>query len=184
MKILKIALITLLSLVLIFSPLIITVSIAFISPPVYGESFVGALDEKLLRLDSIDEEKIVVIGGSSVAFGVNSELIERYTGMPVVNFGLYASLGTKLMLDLSRKSINDGDVVIIAPEMDAQTLSLYFNADATLKAMDGNFSLLSRVKPDEVFKLIASSWDFAVDKLSFELDSESLGVYSASSFNE
>ena len=126
MKILKITLISLLSLLIILSPLIFSVSLAIFTPPVFSESFFGVLDEKVERLDSIEEEKIVVIGGSSVAFGVNSELIERYTEMPVVNFGLYASLGTKLMLDLSRKSINSGDIVIIAPEMDAQTLSLYF----------------------------------------------------------
>ncbi len=182
MRILKIVLISLLSVTLILSPLLVTLSIAFFAAPVYEDSFVGVLDEKVERLDSIKEDKIIVIGGSSVAFGVNSELIERYTEMPVVNFGLYASLGTKLMLDLSRKSVKKGDIVIIAPEMDAQTLSLYFNADATLKAMDGSFGLLSRVKTDDLFKLLASSWDFAVDKLNYE-KGDLGGVYSAESFN-
>ena len=184
MKILKITLISLLSLLIILSPLIFSVSLAIFTPPVYSESFFGVLDEKVERLDSIEEEKIVVIGGSSVAFGVNSELIERYTEMPVVNFGLYASLGTKLMLDLSRKSINSGDIVIIAPEMDAQTLSLYFNADATLMALDGNPELLSRLKADDLFKLLASSFDFAAQKLNFDGVSELEGAYRASSFNE
>ena len=42
--------------------------------------------------------------------------------MPVVNFGLYANLGTKLMLDLSRSGIGAGDVIVVAPEMNEQTL--------------------------------------------------------------
>jgi hypothetical protein len=180
----KIILISILSVLVILSPLVITVSIGFLSAPVYEESFVGVLDEKVERLDSIEEEKIVVIGGSSVAFGIDSALIEKYTEMPVVNFGLYASLGTKLMLDLSQKSINRGDIVIIAPEMDAQTLSLYFNADATLKAFDGNFGLISRLKPDDFFKIMASSWDFAAEKLKYEAPATSNDVYSADSFNE
>ncbi len=180
----KIILISILSVLAILSPLVITALIGFLSPPVYEESFVGVLDDKVERLDSIKEDKIIVIGGSSVAFGVNSELIEKYTEMPVVNFGLYASLGTKLMLDLSRKSVNRGDIVIIAPEMDAQTLSLYFNADSTLKAFDGSFGLLSRVKPDDFFRLMASSWDFSLEKLKYEAKPSDDSVYSASSFNE
>lgn len=179
----KIILLSILSLIAILSPLVITALIGFLSPPVYQESFVGVLDDKVERLDGIEEEKIVVIGGSSVAFGVNSALIEKYTEMPVVNFGLYASLGTKLMLDLSRKSVNRGDIVIIAPEMDPETLSLYFNADSTLRAFDGSFGLISRVRADDFFKLMASSWDFTLEKLRYEAkDIE--GVYSAQSFNE
>ena len=179
----KIILLSILSLIAILSPLVITALIGFLSPPVYQESFVGVLDDKVERLDGIEKEKIVVIGGSSVAFGVNSALIEKYTEMPVVNFGLYASLGTKLMLDLSRKSVNRGDIVIIAPEMDPETLSLYFNADSTLRAFDGSFGLISRVKADDFFKLMASSWDFTLEKLRYEAkDIE--GVYSAQSFNE
>ena len=185
MKKTKIALISLFSLLAILSPLLITLMIGFLSAPVYEDSFVGVLDEKLERLDSIEEEKIVVIGGSSVAFGIDSELIEKYTEMPVVNFGLYASLGTKLMLDLSRKSINQGDIVIIAPEMDPQTLSLYFNADTTLKALDGSFKYLSRLKADDFFKILASSWDFATGKINQgNTPIEKSDVYHASSFNE
>ena len=52
------------------------------------------------------------------------ELMEEMIGMPVVNFGLYATLGTKLMLDLSLGAIKKGDVVVIAPETDPQTYSL------------------------------------------------------------
>ncbi len=186
MKKLKIALVSFLSVLIILAPFATVFMIAVFTPPVFDGSFVGVLDEKVERLDSIEEEKIVVIGGSSVAFGVDSELLEKYTDMPVVNFGLYASLGTKLMLDLSRKSVNEGDVIIIAPEMDAQTLSLYFNADSTLEAMDGSFGLLSRVKFDDIFKIIASSWDFSSKKLDYleRGAPEITGVYRADSFNE
>jgi len=187
MRALKTVLIVIASLLIIISPIVAVFSIALITPPKFNESFVGALDSKIERLDSIEEDKIVVIGGSSVAFGVNSPLIEKYTGMPVVNFGLYASLGTKLMLDLSRESINEGDIVVIAPEMDAQTLSLYFNADSTLRALDGSFHNVFRVSFDDSFKLLASGWEFASEKLKLEKSDtppDYSGVYSRKSFNE
>ena len=34
--------------------------------------------------------------------------------MPVVNFGLYANLGTKYMLDIAKDFIGKDDIVIIA----------------------------------------------------------------------
>ena len=114
-------------------PFVSVVAFAVSMPPQYTDTFVGELNEKVERLNSIDEPKIVVVGGSSVAFGLDSALLEKYTGMPVVNFGLYAALGTKVMLDLSRGGIKEGDIVILAPELDAQTLSLYFSSDTTLK---------------------------------------------------
>ena len=187
MKIIKSILLSLLALIVILSPLLTVFSLAVFIPPKFDESFVGVLDDKIERLDSIEEEKIIIIGGSSVAFGIDSELIEKYTEMPVVNFGLYASLGTKLMLDLSKKSINEGDVIVLAPEMDAQTLSLYFNADSTLQAMDGSFHNLLRTDFDDAFKILASSWDFAHEKIKYikspkpTLDNT---VYSSKSFNE
>ena len=108
----------------ILAPFVSVVAFAVSMPAQYTDTFVGELNEKVDRLYEIDEPKIVVVGGSSVAFGLDSAMLEKYTGMPVVNFGLYAALGPKVMLDLSRDGIKEGDIVIIAPELDAQTLSL------------------------------------------------------------
>ena len=108
MKIVKICALVLVAVLAIVSPFIGVIAAATLTPPQYSNTFVGALDEKYDRLNAIDGEKLVVVGGSSVAFGVDSEMIEKYTGMPVVNFGLYAALGTKLMLDLSRSAIGSG----------------------------------------------------------------------------
>ena len=154
-------------------------------PPVFENSFVGALDEKVDRLYSVDEPKIVIIGGSSVAFGIDSELIERYTGMSVVNFGLYAALGTKLMLDLARDAIGEGDVVIVAPELDAQTLSLYFSSSSTLRATDGSPELLLKLPWKHYPSLFGASWDFAAEKIGYLMSDspDPDGVYNSKNFN-
>ena len=175
-----------LAVIAIILPLLFPI-ISFVTPTVYHDSFVHSLNEKLERLESIKTDKIVVIGGSSVAFGLDSELLERNTGMPVVNFGLYAALGTKLMLDLSLPYINDGDIVIIAPELDAQTLSMYFNSGTTLRALDGNlFPTVFNIPKEHYGTLLGASWDYTVEKLSYLLGDapEYNGIYSASSFNE
>ena len=96
----KKSLIIIAAILVIVLPVGILLGMLFMLPSQYSNTFVGELDEKYNRLMEIDEPKIIVVGGSSVAFGLESEIIEEYTGMPVVNFGLYAALGTKVMLDL------------------------------------------------------------------------------------
>ena len=165
MKKVKIILLSLLSVVAILLPFFSVFAVVVITPPQYSDTFVGVLDEKYERLHSIEEEKIVVVGGSSVAFGLDSAALESYTGMPVVNFGLYAALGTKLMLDLSDSGINKGDIVILAPELDPQTLSLYFNSRTTLEAIDDNYKMMLDIGVDNWFNLFGGMWSFAGDKL-------------------
>ena len=132
----KKSLVIIAAILVIVLPVGILLGMLFMLPPQYSNTFVGELDEKYNRLMEIDEPKIIVLGGSSVAFGLESEIIEEYTGMPVVNFGLYAALGTKVMLDLSKGGINEGDIVVLAPELDPQTMSMYFSSETTLQCLN------------------------------------------------
>ena len=185
MRRIKNVLLALLSLFCILVPFVAVPLTGAILPPVFENSFVGALDEKVDRLYSCDSAKLVIVGGSSVAFGIDSALIEKYVSMPVVNFGLYAALGTKVMLDLSEDAISEGDIVIIAPELDAQTLSLYFSSSTTLRALDGNFSMLKYLDFEHTFSLLGASWDFTREKIKY-LRSEipdPAGVYNSKNFN-
>lgn len=175
------------ALLVVILPFAAVPTVALLLPAQYDRSFTSALCAKVDRLAEIDEPKVVVVGGSSVAFGLNSELIERYTGMPVVNFGVYAALGTKLMLDLSIDHINEGDVVVLAPELDAQTLSMYFNAQTTLQATDGRTDILFDVPGEHLFSLLGSSWEFASEKISYIRNGTSpstVGAYAPDNFNE
>ena len=173
-------------LIVFLLPFAALVTVAVGISPVYDDTFVGELGEKYDRLNSLDGEKIVVVGGSSVAFGLDSAALEREVGMPVVNFGLYANLGTKLMLDLSRSGVGEGDIIVLAPEMNDQTLSLYFNSETTMQALDGNFKMLKSIDSENYESLIGASWKFASDKLGYTLIGaapENSGAYSKQWFN-
>lgn len=167
-------------------PLLIPPVISAVTVPCYDEIFDAELADKYDRLLSVDEKKIIVVGGSSVAFGLDSALLETYTGRPVINFGLYAAMGTKLMLDLSRQNVNEGDIVIIAPEMNEQTLSLYFNAKETLRALDSDWSMFRAIRSDNYGDLIAEWYGFASEKIGYLTSGtkpEVSGVYTKSAFN-
>ena len=160
--------------------------IAAFAKPVYGQTFLGELAPKYERLKAIDEPKVIIVGGSSVAFGLDSALLEQHVGMPVVNFGLYATLGTKIMMDLSKANINEGDIVVLAPEMDAQTLSLYFNAEAALQGMESDWSMLRYIDSDNHSDLVGGLYEYLTSKIKYLREGllDPAGVYNRDSFNE
>ena len=159
--------------------------IAFFAPPVYGQTFLGELAPKFDRLKAIQDPKVIVVGGSNIAFGLDSQLLEQYVGMPVVNFGLYATLGTKIMMDLSKANLGEGDIVVLAPEMDEQTLSLYFNAEAALQGLESNWEMLRYIPREHYEALAGGVYDYVTAKLQY-LRGDLLdpsGVYNRDSFN-
>lgn len=70
--------------VLLALPVLLGIS-AFLLPKQYDETYLGEFREKRERLQKVQGEKIVVVGGSSVAFGIRSDLMEEELEMPVVN---------------------------------------------------------------------------------------------------
>lgn len=103
---------------------------------VYSNTYYGEMKDKIDLLKNTKDPKIVVIGGSSVAFGLRSDELEKATNYKVVNFGLYAGLGTKPMMDLSKKYINKNDIVILAPEIEQQTYSTFYNYNMLHKCLE------------------------------------------------
>lgn len=169
----------------------ISISVVFMAvllmPEQFDDMYLGELADKYARLRSLDNEnKIIVIGGSSVAFGINSQVMERYLGMPVVNFGLYGPLGTTIMMDLTRGHINEGDVVVLAPETDNQTMSMTFNGEGVWESCDSDFTMLFKIRYHNWDDMLGSFWVYAQKKLQFFHlgKAQPDGVYDHDSFNE
>ena len=183
----KALIILLLCLLLVFLiPFLTVAATVALVDPVYKETFVGELGEKYDLLNSTDSKKIVFVGGSSLAFGLDSTLVKQHLSMEPVNLGLYANLGTKIMLDLSLSNINRGDVVIVAPEMNEQTLSLYFNAETAMQALDGNLHMLKSIDYDDYGSLVGALWGFTSAKLGYAISGErpeNSGAYRKENFN-
>ncbi len=132
-------LIAVLSVILILALPVIGLPVyAAILPDVYGATYLAAMADKYERLHSVSGEKIILVGGSSMAFGVDSGAVERELDMPVVNMALYAALGSKTTLDLTFGGIDEGDIVVFAPELDTQAYSLYTDAEITVQTLEAN----------------------------------------------
>jgi hypothetical protein len=93
---------------------LVSVGLALIS---YAPNhYMAAGRDKYNRLYSTPSPRIILVGGSNVAFGLDSEKIETHFGVPVINMGLAAGLGLKFMIHEIQPALQDGDVVILMPE--------------------------------------------------------------------
>lgn len=72
-------------------------------------------DKKNLLLETTGN-RVILIGGSNLAFGIDSELLQRETGRNVINLGLHVDLGLKYMLDDIEDHLKSNDIVLIIPE--------------------------------------------------------------------
>jgi len=79
-------------------------------------SFLAAVIDKHARLKQLHEPKIIFIGGSNLAFSLDSEMIECRTRCPVVNMAIHAGLGLRYMIEEVRPYVNSGDIVVVVPE--------------------------------------------------------------------
>ena len=92
-------------------PVILVSVITFAFPAVYDDTFVGELGDKYELLNATDEKKVVVIGGSSVAFGLDSAMMEEELGSKV-NVVVTGGIA-RFVIPMCRKEIiYDKDLII------------------------------------------------------------------------
>lgn len=154
-------------------------------PNAYTKTYYAALVDKYNRLESIkNKKKIVVIGASGTAFGLDSKTIQKYfPDYDVQNFGLYADLGIKLMLDLSKENISKDDIVVISPELSPQGMSLYFNPVSFLKATEERTDLFDSLTIENKTQVIGGYIDFLKQKKKIDPNEELFGVYQRKNLN-
>ena len=161
-------------------------------PDYYQDSYYAELPLMYRRLKDAEGPKIVVVGGSNVAFGLDSALLEEllaekgfdYTVCP---FGLYAAVGVSAMLDLSRNTLREGDIVILAFEPSSETMSAYFGATAFWKCAENAPELLLAVSRDKQAALFGNYIPYLQERYSIYTSGilpQVEGVYAKDSFNE
>ena len=80
----------------------------------YSHFYTASLMDKVDRLCSITEPKIILVGNSNVSFGMDSALLEDAMGMPVVNLGLQGGLGNAFHEEIAKLNIQPGDIVVVS----------------------------------------------------------------------
>ena len=92
---------------------IITISVITVISPQYSGGYQASFEDKLNRLESLDSPKIILVGNSNLAFGMDSKMLSEKMGMPVVNLGLHGDLGNVFHENMAKLNIGQGDLVIV-----------------------------------------------------------------------
>ncbi len=80
----------------------------------YGRASI--LKHDLLAMDA--PRKIVLVGGSNLSFGIDSNVLTEITGCPVVNMGMNGYFGARFMTEEVKPYLKPGDIVVMAWEYD------------------------------------------------------------------
>lgn len=85
--------------------------------PLNSDNYTLAQKEKMdLLAQTADTPRVVILGGSSCAFGFVSKALSDSLDMQVVNMGLHAGMGSKFIIDNYLSCLHEGDIVILSPE--------------------------------------------------------------------
>lgn len=84
--------------------------------PVRSNDYFQTYNLKCRLLEETGSPRVVFVGGSNLAFGLDCQSIKDSLGINVVNSGLHAGVGLKYILDDVEAYLRQGDIVVIAPE--------------------------------------------------------------------
>ena len=102
--------------------------------PKDNNSYICEYKRKLEMIEKVSEPRMILIGGSNVAFGVDSKRLQDTFGYNIINFGLHAGIGIRYPMEDYLKYARKGDIVILQFEY-----SNFFGGD---NGESGNFSRL------------------------------------------
>lgn len=84
--------------------------------------------DKIKLIKKIENKRIIFIGGSNLAFGLDSSMIEKeILEHKIINMGLNVGIGIRYMLEDCKKYLKKGDILVIVPEYE----NFYNNGSGT-----------------------------------------------------
>ena len=118
--------------------------------------YLAASIDRHARATTLDAPRMLFMGNSNLAFGLDSEYLERELGRPVVNLGLHGALGLNFIVEEALSVIEKGDVVVVC-------IPYYLNEAGSGKML----YTMNQVNPDS--KLWTKGIT-AYDRFGFALD--------------
>ena len=93
--------------------LIFVIALCLNTMPQYLEDYSASLLDKTALLKKTEGPKIVLVGNSNLAFGIDSAMIEDSLGMPVVNMGFHGGCGNAFHEEMAKINVCEGDIYVL-----------------------------------------------------------------------
>lgn len=103
--------------IFIFSFILLSVCVFIIvSLPYDRNNYICEYSHKVELLEKTLQPRVVFIGGSNVAFGLDSKTISDSLNINVINFGLHGGIGARFITEDCYNLVKDGDIVVFQIE--------------------------------------------------------------------
>lgn len=126
-----------------------TVTIGILKYPenIFHMSYQSLIQDKYRMLMDTNTPKIIIVSGSSSAFGLNQKMLEDASEgkYKVVNLGLHAGFGRLFYSELTKANINKGDIVLVGYEYGWQYGFDSFDQDLIMTGIDSDIEIYARV---------------------------------------
>lgn len=84
-----------------------------------GNSFTAATIDKHHLLAQPQNSRVIFVGGSSAAFGMNSQMIQQQLKVQPINMGINGGIGAEFMLNEVKSDLKPGDLVVVSLEYES-----------------------------------------------------------------
>lgn len=100
--------------VLLFTIVFVTLYIVLLQYPYIPPQNTYLLGAKIkhTRLDTVSSPRIILIGGSNLAFGIESKTIQDSLGINIINMGLHGGYGTEYICNEIIYRLRKNDIVV------------------------------------------------------------------------
>jgi len=159
-----------------------------------SQNYWGATIDKHERLENAPGPRLILIGGSGLALGINSGLLEEMTGYNPVNMSMAAGLGPDFMTMEVLTDVRPGDVVVVILSYEALLtnttnrciLGLLHSRPASIVYVRDPLAVLTMYVADLGNELRGASravWEPFTERLGLRTPTPSETRWSRNSFN-
>lgn len=174
--------------VIISIPILSIITVVYSIPDPYEEDYARVLSVQFEYLkETKDEDRIIIVGTSSAAFGINGDTIAQQFNKKVVIFGLYGAIGNTCMLDWVDPYIHEGDIVIWMYDIYKEALKEHYDPEIALRAIYKNiemFNLLSEDRKKQTISYLPTYINNAIQLKLKNISGGPIDAYHIDSFNE
>jgi hypothetical protein len=174
----------------LFISVFFLLNLSIVALPENSNDFIHAiLDKHKLLQSTKGEKRLIIAGGSNVAFGVDSKEIEEELGIKTINVSVHAGMGLKYVLDDLDRYVKKGDIVLLIPEYQMFYDDKFYGGTETIEALRINPENLGSVNPMQINQMLKGYPLYVRSKIGYTalnlLGVKKFGdIYFRDSFNE
>lgn len=170
------------------SALIVAVAVLLPATPRSSTSLLHAKIDKDVLLEETPSPRLILVGGSNLSFGINSEMMADSLGLNPINTAIHASIGLEYMMDSTLDHVKSNDIVIVVPEYSHFFGDYGHGQEELLRTvLDVDRSSLSNLSLNQWFNVVPFIPKLSLSKLKpteyIVSDNREVGIYDRAAFN-